>query len=35
MKKLVLIDNAEHGISYLVDPDKYLKEARDFFEKVI
>lgn len=35
MKKLVLIDNAEHGISYLVDPDKYLKEAKDFFEKVI
>ena len=34
-KKLVLIDKAEHGISYLVDPNIYLKEAKDFFEKII
>mgnify|MGYP003303135911 CR=1 FL=1 len=30
-KKIVKINNAGHGLSYLVDPEKYLKELRDFF----
>lgn len=30
-KKLVLIEGAGHGLSYLKDPDKYLKELSDFF----
>ena len=29
-KKLVLISGAGHGLSYLVDPPKYLEELRDF-----
>ena len=33
-KKIVIIDDAEHGLSYLVDPDKYLKEARQFFKEI-
>ena len=33
-KKFVLIDNADHGLCYLVDPDKYLKEAREFFKEI-
>ena len=30
-KRLVFINNAGHGIAYLVDPKKYLDEIEDFF----
>lgn len=30
-KKLVTIENAEHGISYLTDPEKYVDELNKFF----
>ncbi len=30
-KKLVLISGAGHGLSYLKEPEKYLKELSDFF----
>lgn len=33
-KKLVIIPQAEHGVSYLVNPDYYLKEARSFFKEI-
>ena len=32
-KKLVTINNAEHGVSYLVDPDKYINELNSFFNR--
>jgi fermentation-respiration switch protein FrsA (DUF1100 family) len=31
-KKLVTIPGAGHGLSYLVDPDRYLRELEDFFK---
>lgn len=31
-KKLVTIPNAGHGLSYLVDPEKYLRELEGFFD---
>lgn len=31
-KKLVLIENAGHGIAYLVDPDKYINELNLFYK---
>lgn len=31
-KKLVLIKDADHGTSYLKDPDLYIKELNDFFK---
>lgn len=31
-KRIVTIKNAEHGVSYLVDPDTYIKELNDFFK---
>ena len=30
-KKLVKISNADHGVSYLVDPDTYINELNNFF----
>jgi hypothetical protein len=30
-KRLVFINNAGHGIAYLVDSKKYLDELEDFF----
>lgn len=33
-KKLVEIKNAEHGVSYLVNPDLYVKELNDFFNSL-
>ena len=30
-KKLVKISNADHGVSYLVDPDTYITELNNFF----
>lgn len=30
-KKLVIIDGAEHGISYLVNPNQYLEELKKFY----
>lgn len=33
-KKIILIDNADHGLCYLVDPVKYLEEARKFFKEI-
>mgnify|MGYP003305301600 CR=1 FL=1 len=30
-KKLVKISNADHGVSYLVDPDTYIDELNNFF----
>lgn len=32
-KKIVLIDNCGHGLAYLVDKEKYIKELREFFTK--
>ena len=32
-QKLVLIENAGHGIAYLVDPDKYIKELNEFYNE--
>lgn len=32
-KELLLIDNAEHGMSYLIEPDKYVKTVKDFMER--
>ena len=34
-KSLVLIDNAGHGISYLVDPELYVKELEKFFNEKV
>lgn len=31
-KKLVIIPGAGHGLCYLVDPDTYLREVKDFFD---
>ena len=31
-KRIVTIKNAEHGVSYLVDPDTYIKELNNFFK---
>lgn len=31
-KRLVIIKNADHGVSYLVDPDTYINELNDFFK---
>ena len=33
-KKMVTIENASHGVSYLVDPDKYIYELQDFFSYI-
>ena len=33
-KKLVIIKGAEHGISYLQDPETYVNELNDFFKQV-
>ena len=33
--KLVLFPNAEHGLSYIVDENKYRKNVQDFFKKVL
>lgn len=33
IKKLVTIHNAEHGVSYLVDPEKYVYELNSFFNE--
>ena len=30
-KKLVIIPGAGHGLSYTVDPDRYIQEAYSFF----
>lgn len=30
-KKIVIIDNAEHGVCYLVDPKKYIDELKSFY----
>ena len=34
IKKLVTIENAEHGVSYLVNPDLYISELNDFFKDI-
>ena len=33
-KKLVEIENAEHGVSYLVNPELYIQELNDFFNNL-
>ena len=33
-KRLVEIEHAEHGVSYLVNPDLYVKELNDFFNNL-
>lgn len=33
-KKLVTIPGAGHGLCYVIDPEKYLQEMRDFFRDV-
>ena len=30
-KKLVIIDNCGHGLAYLVDKEKYIKELKEFY----
>ena len=32
-KKLLLFKKASHGISYLVEPDKYIEAVKDFVNK--
>ena len=32
-KKLVLIENAGHGIAYLVESEKYINELNDFYNE--
>ena len=32
-KKLVLIENCGHGLAYLVEKEKYIKELKEFFNK--
>ena len=34
IKKMVTIKNAEHGVSYLVDPELYIKALNDFFKYI-
>ena len=29
----LLFDNAEHGISYIIDPDNYVKKTSAFLKK--
>jgi hypothetical protein len=31
-KKLVLVENATHGISFLKDPDLYINTLNEFFK---
>ena len=31
-KKLVLIENAEHGVSYMFDPNTYVNELNSFIK---
>ena len=33
-KKIVTINNSDHGVSYLVDPEKYVNELNEFFKDV-
>lgn len=33
-KKLVEIENADHGVAYLVNPELYIKELNDFFNNL-
>lgn len=33
-KRLVTIKGAEHGVSYLADPEKYINELKDFFNYI-
>ncbi len=33
-KKLVTIEGAEHGVSYLKDPEKYINELNNFFNDI-
>lgn len=33
-KRIVTIEGAEHGVSYLVDPEKYVRELNDFFKDI-
>ena len=32
-KRLVLIPGADHGLSYIIDPERYLQEVADFFSE--
>lgn len=32
-KRLVTIKNAGHGLCYLIDPEKYINEVKDFFKE--
>ena len=34
-KKLVTVPDAGHGLSYVIDPQKYLREVEDFFREVL
>lgn len=34
-KALVTIDGAAHGLSYPTDPDRYVKELREFFQSLV
>ena len=33
-KKLITIPGAGHGLCYMIDPEKYLREMRDFFKDI-
>ena len=32
-KRLLLVDKADHGMSYLLEPDRCANELRNFFDK--
>ena len=34
-KRLVTVEGAGHGLCFLVDPDKYLSELKDFFDPML
>jgi len=34
-KELLLVDNADHGMSYLIDRDKYINKINDFIKKYL
>ena len=34
-KELAIFENAEHGISYMVNPEKYATIVKEFTNKVI
>ena len=34
-KKILLVENANHGMGYLVEPEKYIRELKKFISKIV